>query len=393
MNYDFDTVVERRGTDSLKYDASRAREKGEELLPMWVADMDFRTAPEILARLHQVVEHGIFGYSDGGEAYFEAVRGWYGSRFAWTVKKEWLIKTPGVVYALAASVRAFTEEGDAVLLQQPVYYPFGQVIRENGRRVINNPLKLADGHYEIDFEDFEEKIIRERVKLFLLCNPHNPVGRVFSEQELRKMGEICKKHGVLVVSDEIHSDFVYPGREHRVFASLSPAYEAMSVTCTAPSKTFNLAGLQVSNIFIPDEGMRGRFLHEMRKTGYSQVNRMGLAACQAAYEQGGPWLAALKEYLADNVAYVREFLQENLPEITLIEPEGTYLLWLDFRKLGLTEEEREELLFERAGLWLDSGVMFGDEGEGFERINIACPRKTLEQAMSRLAAAVGALRG
>ena len=393
MNYDFDTVVERRGTDSLKYDASRAREKGEELLPMWVADMDFRTAPEILARLHQVVEHGIFGYSDGGEAYFEAVRGWYESRFAWTVKKEWLIKTPGVVYALAASVRAFTEEGDAVLLQQPVYYPFGQVIRENGRRVINNPLKLADGHYEIDFEDFEEKIIRERVKLFLLCNPHNPVGRVFSEQELRKMGEICKKHGVLVVSDEIHSDFVYPGREHRVFASLSPAYETMSVTCTAPSKTFNLAGLQVSNIFIPDEGMRGRFLHEMRKTGYSQVNRMGLAACQAAYEQGSPWLAALKEYLADNVAYVREFLQENLPEITLIEPEGTYLLWLDFRKLGLTEEEREELLFERAGLWLDSGVMFGDEGEGFERINIACPRKTLEQAMSRLAAAVGALRG
>ena len=243
MNYDFDTVVERRGTNSLKYDASRAREKGEELLPMWVADMDFRTAPEILARLQQVVEHGIFGYSDGGEAYFESVRGWYKSQFGWEVKKEWLIKTPGVVYALAASVRAFTEEGDAVLLQQPVYYPFGQVIRENGRRVINNPLKLADGHYEIDFEDFEEKIIRERVKLFLLCNPHNPVGRVFSEPELRKMGEICKKHGVLVVSDEIHSDFVYPGRQHRVFASLSPAYEAMSVTCTAPSKTFNLAGI------------------------------------------------------------------------------------------------------------------------------------------------------
>ena len=384
MNYDFDTVVERRGTDSLKYDASRAREKGEELLPMWVADMDFRTAPEILARLHQVVEHGIFGYSDGGEAYFEAVRGWYESQFGWTVKKEWLIKTPGVVYALAASVRAFTEEGDAVLLQQPVYYPFGQVIRENGRRVINNPLKLADGHYEIDFEDFEEKIIRERVKLFLLCNPHNPVGRVFSEQELRKMGEICKKHGVLVVSDEIHSDFVYPGREHRVFASLSPAYEAMSVTCTAPSKTFNIAGFATAVCIVPNEELHRKLHEEFMKFHIDEGNIFGSVVLPVAYDHGDEWLEQLLAYLDGNITYVMDFLREKLPSVRCVRPEGTYLMWLDFRRWPLTHEEIYRFLIDRAGIGVNEGSMFGEEGRGWMRLNIATQRSVVRRAMDQL---------
>lgn len=388
MRYDFDMVIERRGTNCLKYDFAWERGKQENVLPLWVADMDFQTASPILEKLEHTVKHGIFGYSEGKEDYFRAVANWYRNHFGWEVNQSWLVKTPGVVFAIAAAIRAFTRKGDHVLLQQPVYYPFSEVITDNDRVLVNNPLKLADGHYEIDFQDFEEKIVANDVKLFLLCNPHNPVGRVWKEWELRRLGDICLKHGVLVVSDEIHSDFTYPGFQHQVFASLSPDYAAITVTCTAPSKTFNLAGLQVSNIFISDAGLRRKFKQAIAAAGYSQVNLMGLVACQAAYEEGEDWLLQLKEYLAGNLAFVREYLQERIPEIRLIEPEGTYLLWLDFRGLHLSEEEREELIVKKARLWLDSGAMFGPDGEGFERINIACPRKILQQAMEQLEEAV-----
>lgn len=390
MKYDFDTVTDRRGTNCLKYDFAKERGKPEGILPLWVADMDFTTAPEILKRLQKTVSHGIFGYSEGKDDYFQAVAAWYQKHFGWEVKRSWLVKTPGVVFAIAAAVRAFTEEGDAVLLQQPVYYPFSEAIRDNGRILVNSPLKLKEGRYEIDFEDFEKKITENKVKLFLLCSPHNPVGRVWEEWELRKVGDICLKHGVLVVSDEIHSDFVWPGHRHLVFASLSPEYADITVTCTAPSKTFNLAGLQASNIFISNHELKRRFKKAIDQAGYSQVNLMGLVACQAAYEEGEAWLLALKEYLEGNLAFVREYLKKNLPEISLIEPEGTYLIWLDFRRLGLTEEEREDLIVNKAGLWLDSGAMFGADGEGFERINIACPRATLEKALSQLHQAISA---
>lgn len=390
MKYDFDTVTDRRGTNCLKYDFAKERGKPEGILPLWVADMDFTTAPEILKRLQKTVSHGIFGYSEGKDDYFQAVAAWYQKHFGWEVKRSWLVKTPGVVFAIAAAVRAFTEAGDAVLLQQPVYYPFGEAIKDNGRILVNSPLKLKEGRYEIDFEDFEKKITENKVKLFLLCSPHNPVGRVWEEWELRKVGDICLKHGVLVVSDEIHSDFVWPGHRHLVFASLSPEYADITVTCTAPSKTFNLAGLQASNIFISNHELKRRFKKAIDQAGYSQVNLMGLVACQAAYEEGEAWLLALKEYLEGNLAFVREYLKKNLPEISLIEPEGTYLIWLDFRKLGLTEEEREDLIVNKAGLWLDSGAMFGADGEGFERINIACPRATLEKALSQLHRAISA---
>ena len=385
---DFNVFINRKDTNSLKYDFMTERGKPENLLPLWVADMDFRTAPAILERLEQTVKHGVFGYSETKEPYYDAVAGWYERHFDWRIEKDWLIKTPGVVFALAAAVRAFTKEMDGVLIQQPVYYPFSEVILDNDRVLVNNSLKLTDGHYEIDFEDFEKKIVEYQVKLFLLCSPHNPVGRVWKEWELKRIGDICLKHRVIVVSDEIHSDFVYPGHRHQVFANLGTEYADITVTCTAPSKTFNLAGLQISNIIISNPVLRRKYLKAVAAAGYSQANLMGIIACQAAYELGEDWLSGLKEYLLENLNFLRAYLREKLPEIKLIEPEGTYLLWLDFRGLNLTEREREWLIVEKAGLWLDSGAMFGPDGDGFERINIACPRETLAKALKQLEEAV-----
>lgn len=388
MKFDFDQITDRRGTGCLKYDFAEERGRKADLLPMWVADMDFPSAPAVSRRLHQIADHGIFGYSDAKEPYFQALSGWYRRRFSWKLKEEWLIRTPGVVFALAAAVRAYTQPGDGVLLQQPVYYPFSEVIQDNDRIVVNSPLRQKNGRYEMDFEDLEEKIREHHIKLFFLCSPHNPVGRVWEEWELRKVGELCLRYGVTVVSDEIHSDFTWGDHRHHVFASLSEELAAITVTCTSPSKTFNLAGLQISNILIPNEELRRKFRKAVNAAGYSQANLMGLAACQAAYEEGEEWFDQLKEYLAGNIVYAKEYLMKELPQIRLTEPEGTYLLWLDFRALGLTEDQREELLTEKAGLCLDSGAMFGPDGEGFERVNIACPRAVLSQALCQLKRAI-----
>ena len=388
MKFDFDKVVDRHGTKCLKYDFAKERGKSDDMLPLWVADMDFPTAPGIQKSLSDAVAHGIYGYSEGKDDYFQAAAGWYEKHFGWKVEKEWLIKTPGVVFALAMAVKAYTKEGDAVLLQQPVYYPFSEVITDNHRRLINSPLQQIEGHYEINFEEFEQKIVEENVKLFLMCSPHNPVGRVWKEWELRKIGDICLKHNVLVVSDEIHSDFTREGHPHTVFAKLGAEFEQNCLICTAPSKTFNLAGLQISNIFVPNPELRKKLLKEIAAAGYSQVGLMGLVACQAAYEEGAEWLAQLKAYLEENRKFVKAYLEEHLPEIRLIEPEGTYLLWLDFKALHLNEKELEHLIVDKAHLWLDSGAMFGPDGEGFERINIACPRATVEKALKQLEAAI-----
>jgi cystathionine beta-lyase len=292
------------------------------------------------------------------------------------------------VFALAMAVKAYTEPGDSVIIQMPVYYPFREVIEDNGRVVVNNSLKNVNGQYEIDFEDFEQKIRENQVKLFLLCSPHNPVGRVWKEWELRKLADICRKYGVVIVSDEIHSDFVYGENHHTVLANLAPEYAEMTVTCTAPTKTFNLAGLQISNIWISNPTLRAKFKKQVDGAGYSQVGLMGLVGCQAAYEEGEEWLSQLLPYLQGNLDFLRSYLKENLPEITMTEPEGTYLIWLDFRALNFTEAQREELIVKKAKLWLDSGAMFGPDGEGFERINIACPRSTLKQALDQLKAAM-----
>ncbi len=385
--YNFDEVIDRRNTACLKYDFAVQRGRPADVLPFWVADMDLPIAQEIQKALIKRCEHGIFGYSESDANYAAAVCDWYAQYFNWQPQGEWLTKTPGVVFALAMAVKAFTKAGETVLIQQPVYYPFTEVIEDNGRQLVNSPLILKDGRYEIDFTDLEAKIIDNNVKLMLLCSPHNPVGRVWSEAELRRVGDICLVHGVIVVSDEIHSDFVWEGK-HTVFAALGEKYAANCVICTAPSKTFNIAGLQISNIFIPDAALRKSFRKQVAAAGYSQVNTLGLVACEAAYRYGRDWLEQVKEYIQDNIDFTAAYLEQNLPQIKLIRPQGTYLVWLDCSELGLSAQEREQWLWHKAHLWLDGGGIFGAEGQAYERINVACPRTTLLQGLEQLKAAV-----
>ncbi len=390
-NLDFDIIIDRKNTNSLKYDFAEKNGMPGDILPLWVADMDFRISSYIQEAVKKQAEHGIFGYSDAMEGYFEAVQSWIKKHYQWEVSQDWMVTTPGVVFALATGVRTFTEEGDGVLIQQPVYYPFQGVILENNRRVIVNPLVCDEQcGYHMDFQDFEEKIVKEKVKLFLLCNPHNPVGRVWTEEELRKIGDICLKHHVTVISDEIHGDFVWEGRHH-TFASVKEEYGEFSVTCTSPSKTFNIAGLQVSNIFIPNADLRRRFQKQVSASGYHELNSVGYAACEAAYRHGEEWYQAMCQYVKGNIGFAEEFIAKRIPQIKMIKPEGTYLIWLDCRQLGLSEEELEKLIVHKAGLWLDKGSMFGEGGAGFQRVNAACPRPILEKALEKLAQAVNSL--
>lgn len=384
MNSLFDEVVDRKNTDSLKYDFASEHGMPEYVLPLWVADMDFRAPSCVIDALVDKSRHGIFGYSESGKEYFEAVKNWFRKRHGWEVGEDWLVKTPGVVFAVCTAIRALTGEGDSILIQQPVYYPFAELVPANGRKLVVNQLRYNIGKYSINFDDFERRIREKHVKLFILCSPHNPVGRVWTKDELVHMGDICVKNGVIVVSDEIHMDFVYPGYRHLVFADQKPEFMLNSITCTAPSKTFNLAGLQVSNIFIPNKSIRFAFMKELKKSGYSQLNIMGLTACEAAYVGGEDWLDQLMAYLHGNLAYLKSFLNDKLPQVFLVEPEGTYLAWLDFSKLGLSDMELERLIVHKAGLWLSKGTIFGKGGAGFQRINMACPRTILEKAMHRL---------
>ena len=389
--YDFDKIIDRHGTNCLKFDFAKERGKNGDELSLWVADMDFQVAKPITDALQAQVNHGIYGYTEVKSDYFGIVKNWFRDNFDWEIKKGSLVKTPGVVYAIAMAVKAFTKEGEAVIIQQPVYYPFSEMIIANNRKLVNSPLVLKDGRYEIDFEDFEKKIVENNVKLFILCSPHNPVGRVWSVEELKRIGDICIKHDVVIFSDEIHADFVYEPNKHHVFASLGESYAANSVIATAPSKSFNIAGLQVSNIFIGNKKLRDAFRNEIVKSGYSQLNTMGLAAARAAYESGKEWLDEVRAYIKDNLIFFRDYLKENIGELSLIEPEGTYLVWVDFRKLGLSEKQREDLIVNKAKLWIDSGAMFGVDGEGFERFNIACPREYLKMALDSLAKAIKGL--
>ena len=388
MPTNFDEIIPRRGTSCLKYDFAAERGYPEDVLPFWVADMDFRTAQPIIDELTRRVQHGIFGYTDPGPDYRAALSRWMTEQHGYTPAAGSLVMTPGVVFALAMAVQSFAAPGDAILIQQPVYYPFGAIIRENDRQLVNCPLALRDGHYEIDFVKFEQCIVKSKVKLFLLCNPHNPVGRVFTREELSTLATICLQHHVLIVADEIHHDFVRPGFRHTTLASLSADIAQHTITCTAPSKTFNLAGLQCSNIFIENPALRQKFRRTIDRAGYSQPNALGLFAAQAAYEKGLPWLTELRAYLEENLARTKEFLARELPRVTLIEPEGTYLLWLDFRAYDLSAKALDDLIVHKAKLWLDSGHIFGADGEGFERLNIACPWQTLERGLEQLAAAL-----
>ncbi|MDR0308252.1 MAG: pyridoxal phosphate-dependent aminotransferase [Chitinispirillales bacterium] len=378
MQYNFDKIINRYGTSSLKYDFAIERGKPADVLPLWIADMDFPAPIEVLKDIQKAVSHGIFGYTETKEDYDNAVIGWFSERFGFDATPDEIVKTPGVVYALAQMLRAYTEPGDSVMIQTPVYYPFYEVIRDNDRNLIKNSLLYKDGKYFIDFEDFETKAAAYNVKLFILCSPHNPVGRVWTRDELETLNKICEKHEIIIVSDEIHCDFVHEGHTHTMFGHIN----ANAVIATAPSKTFNLAGLQVSNMFIKNAQLRRKLKLEIRKSGYSQLNTLGLAACKSAYTHGGEWVNQLNEYLAGNVTLVRKFLSDK--KIKLIESEGTYLLWLDCRELELPQTELDNLITHKAKLWLANGAVYGADGYGFMRMNIACPRKTLEEALMRL---------
>lgn len=389
MKYDFDTIVDRYNTGSVKYDTVERSGMPADVMPMWVADMDFRAPDEIVSRMRQLCDFGVFGYTMVTDSYFDAVRNWFSSRFDWEVERKWLVTTPGVVFALSAAVKAFTEPGEGVLIQRPVYYPFTEVVENNGRVVVNSSLRYDKGSYAIDYEDLEAKLARDDVKLMLICSPHNPVGRVWTRDELSKVCRLCLKYNVKMVSDEIHADFVFANREHVPLASLSEQVRENCVVCTAPSKSFNLAGLQISNIFIPNRDMRHAFRRELEKTGLFGVNMVGLCACQAAYESGGEWLDQLKEYLEGNIQFLKSFVNEHMPRIKVVDTEGTYLVWMDLQELNLVDQK--DFIVNKAGLWLDTGSMFGEEGRGFERINVACPRAVLEEALNRLKRAYDAL--
>ena len=389
MPINFDEIIDRRNTSCLKHDFAVERGYPADILPFWVADMDFRAPATVIDALKARAEHGIFGYTQVKDDYFAVLQNWFRTRHDWTVERRELILTPGVVFAIATAIRAFTIKGDAVLIQQPVYYPFANMIRQNERVIVDNPLRLIEGRYEIDFADFEQKIIEHRVKLFILCSPHNPVGRVWTRAELEQIAAVCLRHNVIVVADEIHEELVRPGFRHVPFASLSEEAAAITVTCTSPSKTFNLAGLQISNIFIRNTLLRRRFKEELGRTGYDEPNTLGLTGAKAAYEHGAEWLAQLLAYIEENHSRTKSFLAAHLPKVQIIEPEGTYLLWLDFRAYGLSDEALNEKIIREAHLWLDDGPIFGAGGSGFQRINIACPWATLETGLQNLAKAFG----
>lgn len=391
MKYDFETLVSRKNIGSSKWNLmSRINEKvTDDIVPFSVADMEFKNPPEIIDGLKKYLDLSILGYTQATDEYYKAVCSWMEKRHDWKIKKEWIVEFSGVVPALYTIVRALTKEEDGVLIMTPVYYPFYKAIEDNKRKVIKSQLILCEDHYEIDFEDLEEKAKLESTKLMILCNPHNPVGRVWSEEELIKIGKICIDNNVLIVSDEIHFDLIMPGFKHTVFASISEEFANNSVICTAPSKTFNLAGLQTSNIIVPNKRIKDKIASEKRiATGNSGLNIFGYKACEIAYNECETWLDELIQVLDRNKKIVENFVKTYLPEIKVVNLEGTYLQWLDFRNLEKDHRSLEKFMTTEAMLFLDEGYVFGDEGRGFERINLACPSNVLEAALERLLKAI-----
>lgn len=403
MIYNFDQEIDRRGTRSAKWsvvkqdgrfvpleDAPQFQE-GKRILPMWVADMDFVCPQPVIDALTARVQHGIFGYGWPDASYRQAAVDWMARRHGWAVESEWIVATPGVVPALNMLVRTFASAGQRVIVQPPVYYPFYAAIANNGADLARNPLLYAGGRYSIDFAGLEALASESDVAMLILSSPHNPVGRVWTPEELRRLGEICLEHHVLVVADEIHGDLIYPGQRFTPYAALGDEFAQNAIICTAPSKTFNLAGLAASNIIIPNQELRVQFERTLNNNGLHGVNTFGMVALEAAYKEGEEWLAQVMDYIVGNFHYLRDYVAQHLPQIDVIAPEGTYLVWLDCRRLGLDKDALERLMLNEARVFLDEGYIFGVEGEGFERVNIACPRSILIEALQRIKAAVDSL--
>ena len=392
----FDRVIPRYNTMSVKFDFAAQRGVPTDAWPMWVADMDFQSPPEVIEALHQAMEFGVFGYSHSQQAYDEALCSWYTRNFGWTPNPSWAVQTPGVMFSVSMAIQAMTDPGDAILIQQPVYYPFMEVVEALKHPLIINELVRENGHYRMDIEAFERLIVQHQVKLFLFCTPHNPVGRVWTREELRQVAEICLRHGVQIIADEIHADFVYPGHQHTNFLKLCaeefPELVSRTVLCTSPSKTFNLAGLQAANAFVPNPKLRRAIVDECLKVCYEGLSIPGIVSTQAAYAYGQEWKDTLVAYLYQNIQFASRWFRETPVGIDLIQPEGTYLLWLDCHRLcqerGLDDETLNRFFTHEVKLWLNRGTQFGRSGSGFMRMNIGCPRATLEMALERIAKAV-----
>lgn len=382
----FDAIIDRRNTGSVKHDLVAKKGLPADTLPMWVADMDFQTPACVREAIGKAAEFGLFGYSFPDDGYLSAVQSWFTRRFSYPVDKSWIVCTPGIVTALNLAVQVCTQPGDGVLVQTPVYYPFYSVIRSNDRKVVETPLRYENGCYSIDFADMEEKL--KTVKLFILCSPHNPICRVWTREELETMGRLCQKYGVTVVSDEIHCDFTWQDHPHTLFHMACPELLEQSIVCTAPSKSFNLAGLQTSNLFIPSHSLRQAYLALMDKRSIHQPNLLGLIACRAAYEGGEAWLEECKTYIQENLAYLKAYLEKNLPKVKLVAPEGTYFAWLDCTGLGLSAQELNRRILEVGRLWLDEGGLFGSQAELFQRIVLATPKANVEETCKRLSQAL-----
>jgi cystathionine beta-lyase len=390
MKYDFKTIVDRRSTGSGKWDQMiRCNpDVSRGVVPFSVADMEFKNPPEITEGLKEYIDSTILGYTQPTDSYLNAVCNWMKRRHGWVVKRDWIIGSPGVVNALFLAVKAFTNQGDGIIIQTPVYYPFNAAIERNQRTLVKNPLIYTGSNYIIDYDDLERKAHDPKNKVLMFCSPHNPVGRVWTPEELTRVGEICLRNNVLIISDEIHFDLIMPGHKHTVFANVSEDLANNTIVCTSPSKTFNLAGMQTSNIIIPNEKIRNAYLREMASNGSYSLNILGYKACEIAYTECEEWLDQLLELIFNNHLELKQFIEKNIPVIKVIELEGTYLQWMDFRALGLNKQELENLMHFEAELFFDEGYIFGEEGAGFERMNLACPIGIMMDGLKRLAATI-----
>ena len=383
MIYNFDEVIERKNTNSEKWDFNDKVFGDKDILPMWVADMDFRVPSPVIEAIKNRAEHGIYGYTGRTGSYYDAIIGWMKKRHSFDIKKEWIVHTPGVVPSLNLAVLAFTKPGDKIIIQSPVYHPFFSAIKENERKLVDNQLKLEAGRYVMDYENLQNKIDPD-VKMIIISNPHNPVGRVWKRDELEKLGKICLENNIIIISDEIHSDLIYKGHKHIPMASISKELAQNTVTCIAPSKTFNIAGLQTSSVIISDPELRTLYKDIILKIGIDMGNVFGIAALEAAYNYGEEWLEQLLEYLQANIEFMVKYFEENIPSINIVKPEGTYLVWVDFSGLNMDKDSLKEFMIKKAKVGFNDGIMFGSKGEGYQRINVACPRSILKDGLDRI---------
>lgn len=385
QQFDFDRVIERRGTSSYKWDQSLALFGDADVLPLWVADMDFMSPPAVVEALQARAAHGVYGYTIRQQPYFDAILGWLKNRHDWDVPQSWLATSPGVVTALALLIQTLTDEKDQIVIQTPVYYPFFDMIQLNGRKLIENPLRLEDGIYRMDFELLEQQFAAG-AKMILFCSPHNPGGRVWSVEELTQLGELCVKYNVWLVSDEIHFDLVFSGHKHIPIASLSDDIAQKTITCIAPSKTFNMPGISTSTLIIANDQVRRKYVHSLKALSLHLESYFAAVALEKAYTEGAEWLDAVVQYIESNIDYLMQFFAEKMPNLTVMKPQATYLVWIDVRSLGMTSTELKDMMFKQAKVAFNEGSMYG--GDGFLRINVACPRAILEEGLNRFYAAL-----